>query len=180
MPVIVQPGYYTINQVRYQFASLELNFGIPGFGTPVLGLQSADYDDQLEPGELRGTSPAVLATTTGKYTATAKLKLPKAEAGFLVQQLNQLAQSIPVPSAGLVPGYGQVQWNATLNYYDIGQPFQSDQWFGCKVKKLADAAKVGNEPLMVDVDLFLMALSRNGQFMVNPNTVGAAYLGADL
>jgi hypothetical protein len=180
MPVITQPSYYTINQVRYQFASLEINFGIPGFGTPTLGLQSIDYDDNLEPGELRGTSPAVLASTTGKYSTSAKLKIPKAEATFLTQALNAFAFANPDPSTGLVMGYGQVQWTATLNYYDIGQPLQTDQLFGAKIKKMADAGKVGNEPLYVYVDLFLMALSRNGNFMVNPLTVGAVWLGSDI
>jgi hypothetical protein len=179
MPVITQPNYYTINSVRYQFASLELNFGIPGFGAPTLGLQSIDYSDSLEPGELRGTSPAVLASTTGKYSTEAKIKLPKAESNFLVQQINSFAASNPDPTTGAVMGYGQLQWTATLNYYDIGQPLQTDQLFGAKIKKMADAPKVGNEPLMVDIDLFLMALSRNGYFMVNPSTVGAAWLGSD-
>jgi hypothetical protein len=179
MPVITQPGYYTINQVRYQFASLELNFGVPGYTQPTLGLQSIDYDDQLEPGELRGTSPALLASTTGKYSTTAKIKLPKAESNYLVQQLNTFALANPDPATGLVMGYGQVQWTATVNYYDIGNPLQTDQLFGCKIKKMADSGKVGPEPLMVEVDLFLMALSRNGFFMVNPSTVGAAWLGSD-
>lgn len=177
MPILNQPNYYSINGVRYQFASLEINFGIPGFGSPTLGLQSIDYDDNLEPGELRGTSPAVLATTSGKYSASAKLKLPKAESGFLVQQIQAFATQNPDPFTGIVAGYGQVQWTATLNYYDIGQQLQTDQLFGAKIKKMADAAKVGNEPLMVDVDLFLMALSRNGQFMVNPTTIGNVWLG---
>jgi hypothetical protein len=180
MPIIQQPAYYTVNGARFQHASLEINFGIPGFGYPTLGLQSIDYDDQLEPGELRGTSAAILASTTGKYSVSAKLKLPKAEAGFLVQQIAAAALANPDPLTGLIAGYGQYAWTATLNYYDIGQAFQTDVLYGCKIKKLADASKVGNEPLMVDVDLFLLALSRNGVFMVNPQTIGAAFLGSDV
>jgi hypothetical protein len=163
---ISQPPYYAINGVRFQHASLEINFGIPGFGLPTLGLQSIDYDDDLEPGELRGTSPQVLATTTGKYSSNAKLKLPKAEAGFLVQQLNAVAAQFADPVLGTA-GYGQVSWIATLNYYDIGQQMQTDVLRGARIKKMADASKVGNEPLMVDIDLFLLTLSRNGVYMVN-------------
>lgn len=176
---IQQPQYYTINQTRFQHASLEINFGIPGFTSPTLGLQSVDYDDELTPGELRGTSPAVLAFTTGKYNATAKMKLPKSEATFLVQSLNNFALANPDPLTGLVMGYGQIQWNATLNYYDVGQSLNSDQWFGTRIKKMTDSSKVGPDPLYVDFELALLALSRNGDFMVNPQTVGAAFLGAD-
>lgn len=166
---IVQPQYFTINQARYQHASLEIGFGIPGFGTPTLGLQSVDYDDSLEPGELRGTSPIVLATTTGKYACSLKLKLPKPETNFLVQQINTVAAANPDPNTGLVMGYGQWQWSATLNYYDVGQPLQTDLWYGCRIKKISDSSKAGSaDPLYNEIELFLLALSRNGAFMVNP------------
>lgn len=179
MPNLQQPGYYTINGVRFQFASLELNFGIPGFGAPVLGLQSVDYEQELEPGELRGTSPAVLATTTGKYSCSAKLKLPKAEGTFLEQQLAAVGFQNPDPLTGIIPGYGQIQWTATLNYYDIGNPLQSDVWYGARIKKDTDSHKVSPDPLYMDFEIYLMALSRNGVFMVNPQTVGAVWLGSD-
>lgn len=172
MPVITQPSYYAINQTRYQHASLEINFGIPGFGQPTLGLQSVDYDETLEPGELRGTSPLVLAITTGKYSVSAKLKLPKAEGEFLIQQLALVAAQNPDPTTGLVAGYGQWQWGATLNYYDIGQPLNTDQWFGTRVKKATNSSKIGQEALYMDFELYLMALSHNGNPMVNPQTFG--------
>jgi len=177
MANIQQPGYYTVNGVRYQFASLEMNFGIAGFGSPVLGLQSVDYDQELEPGELRGTSPAVLALTTGKYSCSAKLKLPKAEGTYLEQQLALAGAANPDPLTGIIPGFGQIQWTATLGYYDIGCPFQSDVWYGARIKKDSDSHKVAPDPLYMDFEIYLMALSRNGTFMVNPQTIGAVWQG---
>lgn len=181
MPVVpVQPQYFTINKTRYQHASLELNFGIPGFQAPVIGIQSVDYDEELKPGELKGASPAVLAVTTGEYKASGKLKLPKAEGAFLIGTITNAALANPDPITGLVAGWGQYQWNATLNYYDIGQPLQTDQWFGARIQKSANSSKVGPDPLYTEFDLFLMFLSQNGNAMVNPATVGAAWLGADV
>jgi hypothetical protein len=177
MGVITQPQYFTINGVRFQHASLELNFGIPGFGLPTLGLQSIDYENSLEPGELRGTNPAVLATTTGKYSAKAKLKLPKSEGNYLVQQISLAAAAAPDPFTGLVSGYGQWQWVGTLNYYDTGNPLQTDILYGARIMKDADASKIGPDPLYMDFDLHLMALNRNGFWMVNPAIMGAVYGG---
>ena len=173
--IIQQPTYFTVNGNRFQFSSLEINFGIPGFTIPTLGLQSISYKETLEPGELRGTSPAVLAFTTGKYSTEAKIKVPKAEAGYLVQQISEAAAANPDPLTGLIAGYGQYQWTATLNYFDIGQALQTDVLYGARIKSMSDDHKVGPDPLYTEIDLALMALSRNGFIMVDPETLGAAW-----
>lgn len=174
MPAITVPSYYTINGTRFQHASLEISLGVPGITTSDLvgwnlGLQSVDYDEALEPGELRGASPVVLALTTGKYSVNAKMKVPKQEADFLIQQITNTAGGL---------GYGQFQWSATLNYYDPSVnngSMNTDIWVGARIKKVSDASKVGNEPLMADLDLYLMALSHNGNYMVNQTLMSQVY-----
>jgi hypothetical protein len=177
MPIINQPGYFTVNGKRFYFGSTEVNFGVPGFAIPTLGLQSLDYSEELVPGELRGTSPVILGDTTGKYSTEWKMKLPKAETGFLVQQIANVAAANPDPITGLVMGYGQWKWTFTVNYLDIGQALQTDVAFNCRIKKIADSGKVGGDPLYCDIDLWVQAMSHNGYFMVDPQTVGVAFMG---
>ena len=174
MPAIQVPSYYTINGTRFQHASLEISIAVPGIITSDLvgwnlGLQSVDYDAQLEPGELRGASPVVLAATTGKATFTAKLKVPKQEAEYLVNQIIQVSNGL---------GYGQFSWGATLNYFDPSVNngnINTDVWNGCRIKKLTDTSKVGPEPIMTEIDLFLMSLSHNGNYIVNNALMTAVY-----
>lgn len=178
MSIIQQPGYFSVNGKRFYFGSTEINFGIPGFSMPSLGLQSLDYSEELVPGELRGTSPVVLADTTGKYSTEWKIKLPKAEAGFLVQQIAELAAANPDPFTGIIQGYGQWKWTVSVNYFDIGQALQTDVGYQCRIKKISDSGKAGSgDALYAEIDLWVQAMSHNGYFMVDPATTGVAFMG---
>ncbi len=177
MSIIQQPGYFTVNGKRFYFGSTEIAFGVPGFALPTLGLQSLDYSEELVPGELRGTSPVILADTTGKYSTEWKFKIPKAETGFLIQQIALVAAANPDPITGIVMGYGQWKWDLTVNYFDIGQALQTDVAYSCRIKKITDSGKVGGDPLYNDIDLWVPAMSHNGYFMVDPETIGVAFMG---
>ena len=55
---------------------------------------------------------------------------------------------------------------------------QLDVAYQCRIKKITDSGKAGSgDPLYCEIDLWVQAMSHNGYFMVDPGTVGVAFMG---
>ncbi len=167
--------YPLINGNLFDFSSFE--FSIPGYPPPppyggVLSIQSIDYSDNLEPGEMRGAAPHVLARTRGKYAATAKLTLPKVEADNIADLIQTFGAAVP-------RAMGYLEFGAltiTCSYYEPSMPaLVVDQLVGFRVTKMSDAHKTGQEPLMVDLDVSLFMLIRNGRYPFDPGNLAASF-----
>ncbi len=168
--------YPSINGLYPDFSSVE--FSVPGYpSTPpyggVLSIQSIDYSDSLEAGELRGAAPQLLARTRGKYTAEGKIKLPKIEADGMLQVMSQAGAALGRPMGYLE--YGAL--TITVPYYEpsISATPIVDSLIGFRFKKPADARKTGQDPLMVDLDFSLFMLVRNGKYPFDPATLQVAF-----
>ena len=175
MPVQTIP-YPAINGNYYEFSSIELN--VPGYPVSppyggILALQSIDYDDNMEHGELRGAAPNLLALTKGKYMAAGKLKVPKLESDTFLSVIATAAASLPTPM-----GYMQFSGlTITVSYYEpslMPKPI-IDRLFGFTLKKNADSHKVGQDPLYVEHDFRLFMLSRNGKYPFDPGLLGTVF-----
>lgn len=167
--------YPLINGIYYDFSSVELSF--PGYQGQnpypgVVSLQSLDYDDSLDPGELRGAAPQVLARTRGKYRAGGKMRLPKIEADNILLAVAEAGDLLAVSQGYLE--YGAL--TITVQYFEpsIGELIV-DNLVGFRFKKNTDNHKTGQDPLMVDMDFDLMMLVRNGKFPFSPDTLAQIY-----
>ena len=164
---INQPSYPDINGKRYQFASIQFFF--PNYPGQIFGLQAIDYDETMEIGELRGTSPDLLGQTTGKSSFKGTLTLPKVESDNLLVAIESAATASPDPLTGNIQGYLQfVTPVVTISYQDYNQPFIFDQIFGLRLIKSADTHKTGQEALYVKYDWMAYMVSRNTKYPDNP------------
>ncbi len=147
MPSIQVVPYPMMDGHELSFASIEANFG----GGVFAGFSAIDYDDALEPGEVRGASPQVLATTRGdaKFTASATMRKSEFE--------NYRARL----AAG--QGYMEVRHPITVAYFEIGANAPIvDVLHGCRIKQAKDSHKQGTEGLMVAITYHVMRINRAG------------------
>jgi hypothetical protein len=127
--------YPLINGKRYSFASIELNFN----GLIFLGFKEISYSDDLEPGEIRGTHPQMLARTIGDYKA-------EASASMYMEEYNTLI-------ASMGDGFMEQPFDVNATYADDGQPTVTDRVVGCRIKKNEYSHSQGTDGLIVKVDL---------------------------
>ena len=147
MPSIQVIPYPMMDTNELSFASIEANFG----GRVIAGFSAIDYSDELEPGEVRGASPRVLATTRGneKFTATATMRKAEFENYRALLAAGQ--------------GYMEARHPITVTFFEIGASAPIvDVLHGCRITKAQDSHKQGNEGLMVAITYHVMRIMRAG------------------
>lgn len=148
MPSIQLIPYPMMDTSELSFASIEANYA----GQVVAGFTAIEYSIELTPGEVRGTSPRVLARTAGdeKFTATATMR--KAEYENYRARLSVSGQ-----------GYMLVSHPITVTYFEIGASAPiTDILHGCRITKDQDSHKQGTDGLMVQITYHVMRIMRAG------------------
>lgn len=137
-------NYPDINGNRYGWSSIEIGVA----GNITLGVKDINYENALEPGEVRGTKSYKLGRTRGELKSTASLTMYKLEWLQMIRNFG--------------PGYMEYVFDVTVSYADTGQPTTTDIIVGCRIKKHADEPKQGSEPATVKIDLDVFYVEEDG------------------
>ncbi len=138
-----------INGNAYSFASIEIDVG----GRKIKGIKDLSYDDGLDPGMARGTSPIPLAHTQGDYEANASMEMFRKDFDELCALLGD--------------GYCEVEFPITVTYASRGMPTVTDRLPAVRIKKVDNSNSQGNDPTAVKLELAVLSpIVRNGRTIV--------------
>lgn len=138
-------AYPEINNRTHSYASVEIDID----GDLYTAVKSINYNDGLEPGELRGTAVHRLQRTDGEYKADGNIELSIAEADQLIQKLGN--------------GFMLKAFKITVQYAPEGGTVITDELIGVRLKKKDNSNQQGSDPTMVKFDLDIMYIIHNGK-----------------
>lgn len=139
-----------VNGNRFSFSSIEAAV----LGVIFYGFGEVNYSDNLDPGDVRGTSSQRLGRTQGDYKAEASIGV------YLEEWLDLQVLLAPAPPLGLMT----TVFNVVVNYAELAlNPPQTDVIKGCRIKKIANDFKQSTEGLLVKLDLDVSYIIRNGR-----------------
>lgn len=142
-------------QGRYHsWASIEIAAG--DFETP--DFAKLDWDDTLEPGQVRGTGPRKRGRTTGEYNCAASMGMYLDSATRFMKQLAQTNKSI-----GLVPFDVLGHWSE-----DDGGEVHEVKLVGCRIKKRQQSNAPGTDATTVEFELDPMFVYVDGVALLEP------------
>ncbi len=127
-----------VNGNYYSFASIEIDVK----GRKIKGITDISYDDGLDPGMARGTSPIPLAHTQGDYEANASMEMFRKDFDELVTLLGD--------------GYGEVEFPITATYASRGMPTVTDRLPAVRIKKVDNSNSQGNDPTKIKLELAVL------------------------
>ncbi len=134
----------TINGNRFGYASIAATLA----GRPYRGIKSINYKDNLEPGEVRGTSPQLIGATRGQYKAEADVEFYEDEWCDFRDALGD--------------GFMEVPWQLLVNYQEEGADVQTDELY-VRISGVDASRSEGTEPLTRKLKLFvLLPIKHNG------------------
>ncbi len=133
-----------INGITYDYASIEIQID----GDIYQGVTAVNYDDTLEPGVARGTSPQWLGRTTGDYEATGSFTILKGSANQIRTQLGN--------------GCMTKVFDVVINYAPDGNDLITDELIDCRISSMADGHAQGVDALFEDWNLSVRKVKRNG------------------
>lgn len=139
--------YPLVNGEYPDFASITFDFSgskMPG------GLEEVNYDDGMEPGEVRGNSAQLIGTTAGTYNATGDFSA-------YLPQMDELRGMLIRKYGGLYTA----RFNMTL-VIERGSITSTVELLGVRIKKFSAAHKSGNDALMEKAELHVLGIMRNG------------------
>lgn len=137
--------YALINGHRYGWASIEAHLE----GEVARDFTEINYSTDNDPGEARGKGMRVIGRTRGEAKHDGSMTMNKAEAQKFIARLGN--------------GFTLKSFGITVSYEEAGEGgVITDRLIGCRIKKIEDAPKVGNEPLTVKFDLHIMRITYNG------------------
>jgi hypothetical protein len=139
-----------VNGNYYSFASIEIDVR----GRKIKGFKELSYDDGLDPGMARGTSPIALAHTQGDYEANASGEMYRKDFDELVTLLGD--------------GFGEVEFPITVTYASRGMPTVTDRLPAVRIKKADNSNSQGNDPTSVKLEFAVLSpIERNGKRLVS-------------
>ena len=136
--------YPLINGIYPDHASIELKLK----GTHCIATKEIQYDDTLEPGEVRGTHAQMLGRTLGEYKTSGSLTIFAPEWERLKQSLGN--------------GFMTKVFDIVVNYRPPGQSMTTDTLIGCRIKKVEKSSSSGTDPIAVKLELHIMRINWNG------------------
>lgn len=144
-----------INGIRYDVSSYRITFN--GRALSTFGVKSLTYEEDLEPGEIYGTSPQKIGRTRGKYGVSASLELWADEAIEF--------ESLIAPNGGL----GEIPFQIGVAISETGRTPIFDEIVGCRVKKrsMEMPGAGGSDGASVKYELDVMYLKRNGKSLLS-------------
>lgn len=153
MPTVAAPSYPDNTGLKFDFSSIEFDID----GVKYEGIAKISYSDDMEPGEQYGPWAQSLGDTRGQYKCEASIELPKPETRRLIAALADANGN----------GYAERKFTITVNYAESGQPTQTDQLLGCRVKKVGDDHAAGPDVLINTIDLRVGLIVRDGFCMMS-------------
>ena len=142
MPVV---DYLEINGTAYGHNTAEVR--IDGDVAP--WVTEINYDHGQENGEVRGTSAVQLGDVEGDYKPSAKVTMSKGQAQKYIDKWGD--------------GYMQKRFPIVVSYAPPGRKLITDKLVRCKIKKETDSSKQGNDGNMVEWELELYGICKNGK-----------------
>lgn len=141
-----------INGDTYGYSSIEFNIN----GIQVTAVSEIEYSSELTPGEVRGTSVEVLATTAGEGSHSGKITLTKGDANAI--------------KASLGNGFMRKKFPITVKYAEEDEPIIVDELFGVRFTNTGNSHSAGGDGLMVSFDLYISRAIYDGfdPFNINP------------
>ena len=136
--------YPLINGTRYSFASIELTLN----GQRYVGFKELNYNQDLDPGEVRGAHSQMLGRTRGDLKADGSISMFEEEWNSLL--------------AALGAGYMEVPFDVSAAYAETNSPTITDVLHGCRIKKVDKSRSQGTEGLVVKLDLSIVWITLNG------------------
>jgi len=136
--------YPLINGRKYDHSSVEIQIG----STLFTGIESLEWTQTLEPGQVRGSRAEKLARTTGEHDAEGSFSLPLEDFAELIAELGD--------------GYMQVPFNLVANYSDEGSNVTNVQLIGCRITEHTGGSETGGDPAMEEVSIDVMRAEING------------------
>lgn len=138
------PDYPLINGHRYSFSSIEATFN----GKKYIGFSAINFDEELEPGEVRGASAELLGRTRGDYKTSGSYEMYLQEDEVFIEALGD--------------GYGEVSFNITVMYAEDNSPVIQKTLIGCRIKKGSHGHTKGTDGLSVKRDLSIVRIKSKG------------------
>lgn len=127
-----------INGDTYSHSSIEAKIS----DLIIAAIPEIEYGSQLEPGELRGTSSAPLATTAGEGATDGSVKLAKKDFRALIKKLGN--------------NFMKKKFQIVVQYAEEGEETIVDTLNGCRITAWRNSSSSGTDAVMVDVDLHIM------------------------
>lgn len=152
MPSIAYPQ---VRGHRYSWVSLEVSIGVVAAGTPIVGVRSINWSDELAPGVVYGTSPQPIGYTRGKQTLTADMEILLAE-----------WENLRLGLGGV--GFGEVMFDIVVNFHELGIGVQSYVLIGCRVTKVEQSNSDSTDASVVKLTLSLLKILHNGGPIARP------------
>lgn len=141
--------YPLINGHRYSYASIELDVS----GRKFYGHKEISYNQDLEPGEVRGAHSQLLGRTKGDLKAEASLTTYLEEWQELLEALGD--------------GYMESSFDIVVSYAEEGRPTTTDKLRGCRIKRVEESHSQGVDALAVKLDLHVLWVEFNGKKPLN-------------
>lgn len=139
-----------INGNYYSYSSIEIDIN----GRKIKGFKEISYDDGLDPGVARGTSPIALGHSQGDYEANASGEMFRKDFDELTTALGD--------------GFGEVEFPITVTYASRGLPTVTDRLPAVRIKKADNSNSQGNDPTSVKLEFAVLApIERNGKRLVS-------------
>jgi hypothetical protein len=167
MPPPFPIPYPLLNGNRYSFSSI----GFLASGQEIVGVTSIDYDQELKPGDVYGTSPQLIGATKGQLKVTASLMMLQWEYENFITALCALNGT---PGSG----YMEARFDYVVQFQDgVGAnqgPLFTHILRGCKIAKETDGYKVGPEANATKIELhhFYTIKSGNLPMVVTGTSAG--------
>lgn len=150
----------TINGKTFEASGCRLKVA----GMPIKGWKSAKYSDKRTRSKVKlmDKSLAPVDLTQGEYNAD-QITLE-----MLKQTVQALRNRIALLSTDGT-SFGQVKFNGSLQYTQIGLPSQNDEWIGMMWSGNDGAVSASPDPLYESVTFDVMKLKWNGVKLYNPS-----------
>lgn len=134
-----------INGDTYGFSSVSVVIG----GLQPIAINEIEYNTELEPGKVRGTSVEVLATTAGEGDHSGKIVLNKSDSNAIIKALGA--------------GFMRKKFQIVVKYAEEGEPtIIVDILDGVRITNYGQAHSNGPDGLMVSHDLFISKITYDG------------------
>lgn len=138
-----------VNGNLYSHASIEAKFN-----GNARKCGSINYNDKLEPGEVRGNAQEVLGTTAGKYSTGGDVEMMLSEWERLKDDLGD--------------NFGLKRFLITVQYAEDGAPVVQDELENVRITGVDNANSESTDGSKVKLTLHIMRIKRNGKYLFKP------------
>ena len=151
--VVTQWPISMMNGVQLQFSSIALAID----GTYFPWITEVSYEQSLDPGEARGTSPYPMGVTLGEYKASGSLTVHRAHR----EEFLSLVEGYIMSQTGL-PGFMSGFFPVMVTYQEIGWPQVEIDTFFARITGLHSDGSTGNGVLLTKFPLYIPIVNTAG------------------